>query len=372
MIVDLPATSVSAVSKKLLALREDVGAMALSRVLTLIAVTDDAHVEETLEVASAATRQHPSRIVVVVSSNRRGASRLDGQIRLGGDAGASEVVVLRLYGELAGHGDSVVLPLLLADSPIVAWFPYSTPKSPSTDPIGRLAQRRITDSEHAPDPSRNIHALAKVYAGGDSDMVWTRTTKWRGVLAAALDLPPYESVTSAAVTGGLDSASTDLLAAWLAAYLGCPVTRVRTPANTGLVSVRLERPSGNVDLVRPDGLVATLAQPGQPTRRLALARRHDAECLSDELTRLDPDEVYERVLVKGLPLCTKRTMPAHEAVEKGIAPSAEEARQVARTVARQTSGRGSATMVSMEPPSEEASAEAVQAKVEQKREQLDG
>src|SRR5512141_820108 len=149
MIVDLPATSVSAVSKKLLALREDVGAMALSRVLTLIAVTDDAHVEETLGVASDATRQHPSRIVVVVSSNRRGASRLDGQIRIGGDAGASEVVVLRLYGELAKHGDSVVLPLLLADSPIVAWFPYSTPKNPAKDPIGRLAQRRITDSEHA-------------------------------------------------------------------------------------------------------------------------------------------------------------------------------------------------------------------------------
>ena len=47
----------------------------------------------------------------------RGSNRLDAQIRVGGDAGASEVIVLRLYGPLAEHGDSVVVPLLLPDAP---------------------------------------------------------------------------------------------------------------------------------------------------------------------------------------------------------------------------------------------------------------
>lgn len=322
MIVDLPATSVGAVAKKLVRLREDVGAMALGRVLTLIIVTDERDAESALDIAGDATRQHPSRIVCVVTGNRRAANRIDAQIRVGGDAGASEVVVLRLYGELTKHGEAVVLPLLLADSPVVAWWPYEGPKNAAQDPIGQLASRRITDSEHSPSPPKAISARAKTYVDGDTDLVWTRTTKWRGLLAAALDQPPYEPVTAITVAGGLDSASCDLLAGWLASYLEAPVTRARTPAGTGLVSVRLERASGNVDLVRPDGAIATLDQVGQPTRRVALPRRSDAECLADELARLDSDEVYERVLHDGLRrLHDRRTMPAAEAVEQGLAPS---------------------------------------------------
>ena len=72
----------------------------------------------------------------------------------------------------------------------------------------------------------------------------------------------------------------------------------------------------------PDGAIATLDQVGQPTRRVALPRRSDAECLADELARLDSDEVYERVLHDGLRrLHDRRTMPAAEAVEQGLAPS---------------------------------------------------
>ena len=109
MIVDLPDTSVGTVSKKLIQLRDEVGAMALGRVLTLVIVIDEGKAETALEVAGDATRQHPSRIVCIVTGNRRGANRIDAQIRVGGDAGASEVVVLRLYGELTKHGEAVVL-----------------------------------------------------------------------------------------------------------------------------------------------------------------------------------------------------------------------------------------------------------------------
>ena len=326
MIVDLPATSIGAVAKKLVQLRDDVGAMALGRVLTLVMVTDESRAEPSLQVANDATRQHPSRIVCLVAGNRRAADRIDAQIRVGGDAGASEVVVLRVYGELTRHGESVVLPLLLADSPVVVWWPDEAPKNPAEDPIGRLGARRITDSEHASSPPKAIAARAKTYVPGDTDLVWTRTTKWRGLLAAALDQPPYEPVTAVTVTGGLDSASCDLLGAWLAAYLEAPVTRARTPAGTGLVSVRLDRESGPVDLVRPDGKNAVLDQVGQPSRRLALARRSDAECLADELARLDADEVYARTLRDGLGrLSARRTMPASEATAKGKAPAVDEA-----------------------------------------------
>ncbi len=363
MIVDLRDTTVADVSKTLLRLREDVGAMALSRVLTLVIVTDTEHLDEVHKVSRAATHMHPARIVVFVPGAKSGPARLNAQLRVGGEAGASEVVVLKTAGELSQHARSVVLPLLLPDSPVVVWWSYDAPEDPATDPIGALAQRRITDAEHTPNPSQTLHKRAKHYVDGDTDLVWTRTTKWRGLLAAALDQPPYAQVESVTVTGGLDSASADLLAAWLGEYLDCPVVRARTPHGTGLISARMHRKDGDIDLVRPDGLMATLSVPGQPVRRLALARRGDAECLSDELARLDPDEVFERVVTKGLARLTT-VLSATEATERGEAPSLADARALSRKLARRTTGRTSAAMVERPEPAEETSDDAVKAAVD--------
>ena len=94
MIVDLPSTSTAAIAKKLVRLRADTGSMALSRVLTLLVVVGEDDADSAIDTANAASRQHPCRIIVVVAGNKRGTGRLDAQIRLGGDAGASEVVVL--------------------------------------------------------------------------------------------------------------------------------------------------------------------------------------------------------------------------------------------------------------------------------------
>jgi hypothetical protein len=173
------------------------------------------------------------------------------------------------------------------------------------------------------------------------------------------------------VCGGLDSGSTDLLAGWLGSKLGCPVVRGRAPAGSGLLSVRLDRPSGPIDLVRPDGLIAILAHPGQPVRRLALARRTDEECLSDELARLDPDEVYEETLRKGLPLLTgEALMTVTDAVDAGHAPSLAEARTISEQIRRATAGQGSAVMVEREAPPQAASEEAVRRRRGEQRERV--
>ena len=360
MIVDLPSTTTQAVSKKLVRLRNDVGAMALGRVLTLIIVVDEADADEAIEAANDASRQHPCRIIALVSGNKRGTSRLDAQIRVGGDAGASEVVVLRLFGPLVDHGDSVVTPLLLPDSPVVAWWPKAAPHPVSTDPIGRMAQRRITDAAEARNPHKEMDYRAQTYKPGDTDLAWTRVTLWRGLLAAALDQPPFEPVVGATVSGGSDSPSTDLLAGWLAQMLKCPVKRARTRAGSGMISVRLERRSGDVDLVRPDGNVATLTQAGQPVRRIGLARRGLAECLADELRRLDPDEIYAQALSKGLARVSQgRSTTASKAIANGDAPSVEEAARQANRLAREARKHASAQMVEAEVP-ETASTEAVQ------------
>jgi glucose-6-phosphate dehydrogenase assembly protein OpcA len=301
MIVDLPDTTTAAISTKLIRLRQDVGAMALGRVLTLIIVAyPGTEPDEAIEAANDASRQHPCRIIALVVSDTGGDTRLDAQIRVGGDAGAGEVVVMRLHGALSAHGDSVVIPLLLPDSPVVAWWPREAPSDVSASTIGQMAQRRVTDAAAARDPRAEMKCRAASYEPGDTDLAWSRITLWRGLLAAALDQPPYEPVVAATVTGASDSPSADLLAGWLAHALKCPVTRIPTAAGTGMTGVRLERRTGNIDLERPDGAVAILTQSGQPVSRISLGRRGLAECLADELRRLDPDEIFGETLTKGL------------------------------------------------------------------------
>ncbi|MGL4745642.1 MAG: glucose-6-phosphate dehydrogenase assembly protein OpcA [Dermatophilaceae bacterium] len=346
MIVDLPSTSTSDVARRLVRLRADTGSMALSRVLTLVVVVDETEADDAIDVANEASRQHPCRIIVVVTGNHRGGARLDAQIRVGGDAGASEVVVLRLFGPLSSHGRAVVTPLLLADSPIVVWWPAEAPRTPATDPIGSMAQRRVIDSARTPGTPRAVlRRLADGYAPGDTDLAWSRVTLWRGLLAAALDQPPYEQVTAATVVAAGDSPSGALLAGWLGSRLRCPVTQARSRSGTGLVSVRLERASGPVDLVRPlEGSTAVLSQPGQPDRTLALAHRSDAECLADELRRLDADEVYADALGALADVRVSRRT-ASDAARSRRAPSTAAAGRAAARLRRASLSSTGASMV---------------------------
>jgi glucose-6-phosphate dehydrogenase assembly protein OpcA len=326
VIIDLPSTTTSQVNSKLVRLREEGGAVTLGRVLTLVIVTDDGtKTEEAIDAANDASREHPCRVIVVARGARKAAPRLDAQIRVGGDAGASEVIVLRLYGELANEGASCVVPLLLPDTPVVAWWPNEAPAVPAQDPIGQLAQRRITDAAAEKNPIKALEQRKAGYTPGDTDLAWTRLTLWRAMLASAFDLPPYEKVTEAEVSGESDSPSTDLLAAWLAGCLKVPVKRSKAARGEGIVDVRLERRSGLVELSRPDGKVGALTQPGQPERRVALQRRQVRDCLAEELRRLDPDEVYETALrslgrvVRGR---TTPKAPAPKAAPKTPAPKA--------------------------------------------------
>lgn len=300
MIIDLPSTTTSQVNSRLVRLRQEGGAITLGRVLTLVIVTDDgSRTEAAIQAANDASREHPCRVIVVAKGAKKAAARLDAQIRVGGDAGASEVVVLRLYGPLVDEGASSVIPLLLPDAPVVAWWPFEAPAVPATDPIGELANRRILDAATDKNPIKALDHRRGTYVEGDTDLAWTRLTKWRAMLAAALDLPPHERITGASVTGEADSPSTDLLAAWLAVCLRIPVARRKATSGEGIVQVVLERRTGTVQLTRPDGKVGTLVQAGQPDRRIALQRRSVRDCLSEELRRLDPDEIYAETL-KGL------------------------------------------------------------------------
>ena len=213
MIVDLPNTTTSKISKALVRIREEGGAVALGRVLTLIISSTLGHEEEAIAAANDASREHPMRVIVVSTQvpnagDPEAVARVDAEIRVGGDAGASEVIVLRVYGQAANDPESLVTGLLLSDAPVVTWWPGEAPEIPSETPLGRLANRRITDASAQLSPQDALFHLCHSYRPGDTDFAWTRLTLWRGQLAAVLDQPPYEAVTAVQVTGAAASPST--------------------------------------------------------------------------------------------------------------------------------------------------------------------
>ena len=164
-----------------------------------------------------------------------------------------------LSGELADHASSVVLPFLLPDTPVVAWWPAGAPAVPAQDPLGQLAIRRITDATNSSDPLAAIKGRLQGYTAGDTDLAWSRITYWRALLASALDQAPFEPVNSVLVSGLKTEPALDILAGWLASRIDGPVQRA-----VGDLKVELHRPSETVTLSRPQtGVTATLTRTEQ-------------------------------------------------------------------------------------------------------------
>ncbi|MFI2614301.1 glucose-6-phosphate dehydrogenase assembly protein OpcA [Streptomyces sp. NPDC018584] len=332
MKIDLTDTTSSKINKALVQGRRAIGTPAVGMVLTLVIVTDEENAYDSLRAANEASREHPSRTLVVIkraarSPRDRTNSRLDAEVRVGVEAGTGETVILRLYGEVIDHAQSVVLPLLLPDAPVVVWWPVNAPADAAGDPLGALAQRRVTDSYTAEDPIRELTARAESYHPGSTDLAWTRITPWRSMLAAALDQIACE-VKSVQVDGEEFNPSCELLAMWLADRLDVPVRRAISPG-PGLTGVRMETDCGPIVLDRADGSLATLHIEGQPNRAVALKRRETAELIAEELRRLDPDDTYASALKYGVDRLAETpsepvTETAEEVREPGGSPAAPE------------------------------------------------
>ena len=169
MIVNLPDATTNDINKKIISLREEGGAVTMGRVLTLVIAPDSEDIlEDSVEAANFASREHPCRVIAVLPGDRKAAEpRLDAEIRVGADAGAGEVVVLRLAGELADHASSVVLPFLLPDTPVVAWWPAGAPagsRTGSVGPVGDSPDHRCHQQQRSAggdqEPAAGLHARA--------------------------------------------------------------------------------------------------------------------------------------------------------------------------------------------------------------------
>lgn len=288
-------TTGTAVVKALAAERRAAGSVSSGLALTLVAVVEEKLVAEAEQAATAAAAQHPCRLLLVVRRRPDAPEpRLDAEVSIGGRLGPGEAVVMRMYGRLALHAESVVLPLLAPDAPVVTWWFGEPPHLIAHDPLGVIADRRITDARAAVDPLAALALRADDYAPGDTDLAWTRATLWRSLCASAFDSLSGD-VHQVAVSGEAANPSRALLAGWLGARLGVPVAQ-HDSAGPGVTGVELVVGEDTVRIDRQDGRTATLSRSGQPDRAMPLPRRDLGDLLAEELRRLDSDESYAEAL----------------------------------------------------------------------------
>ncbi|BDR52346.1 oxidoreductase [Bombiscardovia nodaiensis] len=336
MIVGMRNTTTAAISHEIDEMHVERGEAAMDRVLTLIISTQRSGLEQALETVNAASREHPCRVIAIVTdaqpssdqssgegegksqgarykanlgaepecykaipAGEQGDHTLDAQIRFGADAGAGEVIVLAPVDGLLQHLDTLVIPLLVPDVPVVTWWPSQAPSDPSADPLGSKSSSRITDAQNSADPAATFEALREHCQPADIDLSWTRITIWRAMLASIIAQPPHLPVQSVTVSGQADYLPLELLASWLALKLQVPVRVQREPQAQAITGVYFEREDGTLSMERLEGDHAVIRQPGQSDQTVSLPLRSAVDCLSEQLGRLDPDEVYAEVVSKG-------------------------------------------------------------------------
>jgi glucose-6-phosphate dehydrogenase assembly protein OpcA len=288
-------TTGTAVVKALAAERRQAGSVSSGLALTLVVVVDEKHVADAEAAATRAAAQHPCRLLVVVRRRPDAPEpRLDAEVLIGGRLGPGEAVVMRMYGRLALHAESVVLPLLAPDAPVVTWWYGEPPNRIAHDPLGVFADRRITDCSLAADPMAALQRRADDYAPGDTDLGWTRTTLWRALCASAFD-SVHGEVTRVAVAGAAGHVTRALIGGWLARRLGLDVV-VEDREGSGLSRVEIVADDATITITRGKGSAAVLSRTGQPDRTLPLPRRELGDLLAEELRRLDPDQPYAEAL----------------------------------------------------------------------------
>jgi glucose-6-phosphate dehydrogenase assembly protein OpcA len=267
----------------------------MGMIMTLVIVADDEDADSAMTVARSASREHPARILGVVVGAKRGPARVDAQVGIGSGS-SGERALIRLSGEVTQHAASVVLPLLLPDSPVAIWWPADPPEDPASDPLGALAQRRITDAAAATrGKGKAIHRQCASYHPGNSDLAWTRITPWRTLVAAAFDTLETKVVAAAVVAPDKDPTAV-LMRGWLAARLHVTPEAVSTSEFPRMRAVELVCENDErISLTREDG-TALMSRTGQPDRQLPLVRRPLGDELAEELRRLDSDQIYAEAL----------------------------------------------------------------------------
>ena len=258
MIVDLPDTTTSQISKALVKIREEGGAVALGRVLTLVIATRTGrrgrgHRGRQRRLARAPDARHRAldrpgrpRQAEARARRRRSASAAT--------PARARSSCSRAYGDAARDEESLVTGLLLPDAPVVAWWPGAAPDASRDSALGaHRAAAHHGCRDAAPTRGVRSHASASTTrpatptSPGPGSRSGARSSPRCSTSRRTSPSPPSRSA------GAIDSPSTTLLAAWLqlaARGADRPACSLRRDGGShGIHGVRLDRASG-VDRAR--------------------------------------------------------------------------------------------------------------------------
>ncbi len=131
--------------------------------------------------------------------------------------------------------------------------PARRPDVPAEDPVGRLAQRRITDS---PRPRRAAQgargAPRRLPAPATPTWPGPGSRPWRALLASALD-QPYEPITSAHVSRASAATRRACCSPPGCSAASASPSSVRASRGPGITAVTLHTTRGDIAISRPDG-----------------------------------------------------------------------------------------------------------------------
>jgi len=170
-------------------------------VLTLVAVAPRPEdVQRAMAAVSTLASRHPSRAVILSSSDPDGPSGFEAHVYAScqlPERGSSEIcteeILIKVSGELAQHLSSTVAPLLIHDLPVVLWWPDDVPfgRQDFTE-LADECDRLFVDSGHF-----RGHGLERLIGMSDAvygglvihDVSWMRLMLWRELLASCFDHP---------------------------------------------------------------------------------------------------------------------------------------------------------------------------------------
>jgi glucose-6-phosphate dehydrogenase assembly protein OpcA len=194
---------------------------------------------------------------------------------------------------------SVLLPLAVADLPLVLWC--RAPRllaMPEFRRISAMATKVVVDSAAMPDAREALRSMAAMARGGVTlgDLSWTRLTRWRAMLAQVFEnrerLAQLAGIERAVVEHGPGyETSARYLASWIAPAVAA---RVEVRPAPGTVRVELSGRDLRIELTRRDGALSV--QVNELTHDASLPHPTDYLLMREELGIARRDPVFERTL----------------------------------------------------------------------------
>ena len=263
--------TIAQIERELASLRQDAMDLRTS-VMTHVAWAPAEWQEAARDTLEGMAERHPSRTLLLFpQETERDALDADVSLQCFTLPGlernvCSEVVELRLHGDRKEAPASIVLPLALPDLPLFLRWRGEPPFGADVfEQLVDIVDRLVVDSREWPGAPGCYGKLAEYFDRvAVSDIVWTRTLRWRRAVSR---MWPFDA-RELHVRGPRPEAA--LLAGWLRARIG---------RETALVHEEGER----IELLEIDGRTVDVRED----------RLSASDLLSHELDRFSRDPVYE-------------------------------------------------------------------------------